>query len=186
MTHNFIADKATLDAVKVDTTDIRAVVNAMPTGDMRGRAVFTANGTFTVPSWVTEIMVSACASGSNGTPWIWNGSNYTPGPGGRAGEYAINYKAQVTPNSNLSITVGTGNTVVGAFLTLISSGGSAGIGYDGASGPFGSGGKAGVDGSTHGTNGKGFGSGGGGGKWVSSWVSSNPGEGAPGIVIIEW
>ena len=185
MAHNFIADKATLDAVKVDTTDIRTVVNAIPTG---GKAVFTANGTFTVPSWVTEITVSACAAGGNGTPYIYNytGGTFTPGPGGRAGEYAINYKAQVTPNSNLSITVGTGNTVVGAFLTLISSGGSAGIGYDGASGPFGSGGKAGVDGSTHGANGKGFGSGGGGGRWVSSGIYCYPGAGAPGIVIIEW
>lgn len=118
MAHNFIADKATLDAVKADTTDIRTVVNAIPTGDRHGKAVFTADGTFTVPVGISWIYISACASGANGVYGNYNGgSGALGGDGGSCGEFFESW-VPVTPGMSIPIVVGVGNTVVGDTVLL--------------------------------------------------------------------
>lgn len=75
------------------------VVSGTPTGS----SFFTQDGTFTVPNFVTAIKVSACAAGV----------------GRYAGEYLIDQIYNVTPGDIIEITVGAGNTVIGALATLI-------------------------------------------------------------------
>lgn len=75
------------------------VVSGTPTG----YAFFTQDGSFTVPNFVTAIKVSACAAGV----------------GRYAGEYLIDQIYNVTPGQTLELTVGAGNTVIGALATLI-------------------------------------------------------------------
>ena len=175
MAHNFIADKATLDAVKVDTTDIRTVVNAIPTG---GKAVFTANGTFTVPVGVTEIYITAIAAGTNGSS----------SSSGASGAFVYCRKFIVTPGAVIPVTVGVGNTIVGSFLTLIVGGGVPGGAYSSGNGGhgilgIGGGGGGNTDAASlttaAGVGGIGYGGGGGYGRTTG-------GAGAPGVVVIEW
>lgn len=68
-----------------------------------GHQLFTESGTFTVPARVTSIRVSACAAG--------------------VGEYAgagiENVIYNVTPGQKIELTIGTGNTKIGDFETLI-------------------------------------------------------------------
>lgn len=75
------------------------VVSGTPTGS----AFFTQDGTFTVPNFVTAIKVSACAAGV----------------GRYAGEYLIDQVYNVTPGQIIELTIGAGNTVIGALATLI-------------------------------------------------------------------
>ena len=72
------------------------------------KSVFTANGTFTVPSAVTTIWVSGCGGGGGG-----GGGNVLSttaqgagGGGGYPGEIAIKNPIAVTPGEVLTITVG--------------------------------------------------------------------------------
>lgn len=115
----------------------------------KGIARFTANGSFTVPSGVTQIWVSGCAAGGGGGG---GGSNNTGnaagsgGSGGGAGQSTIREPFTVTPGAVLAITIGSagsggsggvqgsnnatagtsgGNTIVGTLITL--TGGSAGL-----------------------------------------------------------
>lgn len=75
------------------------VVSGTPTGS----AFFTQNGSFTVPNFVTAIKVSACAAGV----------------GRYAGEFLIDQVYNVTPGQIIELTIGAGNTVIGALATLI-------------------------------------------------------------------
>jgi hypothetical protein len=90
--------------------------------------VFTANGTFAVPSNVTRIKVELWGGGGGGG----KGNNPSGnGGGGGAGGYACNV-FNVTGGANYSVTVGVGgtSTVAGTFSSfgtlLGASGGSAG------------------------------------------------------------
>ena len=80
---------------------------------------FTANGTFTVPVGVTLVYVTAIASGGNGANGGLGSTSTggSGGAGGKAGQFVIDYPLSVTPGSNITVTVGTGNTVIGS-LTL--------------------------------------------------------------------
>ena len=75
------------------------------------KAVFTANGTWTVPDFVSTIWVSGCAGGSGGgggggtvgsSAYIGGGG----GGGGGAGQSAVKQAISVTPGHSLSIAIG--------------------------------------------------------------------------------
>ncbi|WP_338509199.1 hypothetical protein [Burkholderia gladioli] len=138
-------------------------------------AVFTSNGTFTVPAGVLGIWITATAGGGGGGA----GGNTTGlssivggggGGGGGAGQFLIRAFFAVTPGQVISITVGAGgfggvaggatataggNTVIGTLATL--TGGSPGstgatatvnsTGGGGIGGNGGAGSPAGNDGS---------------------------------------
>ncbi len=168
----------------------------------RQTAVFTQNGTWTVPAGVTTIYVSGCGGGAGGTSG--NANNYG-GTGGEAGQSTILQAVSVTPGSSLTITIGAGGasganggttTLANGSTTLVSLAGGiggytfgtptvssnyGGWGSGGASGPFGQGGGNAGDGG----NGTGYGSGGGGGT-ATTTAGNAGGAGAPGILIIQW
>ena len=106
--------------------------------------VFTESGTFIVPSGVTEVILTMVGGGGGG-----GGSNTganSAGGGGGAGEALINKIFTVTPEAELTVTVGNGGTCpattsdgnVGettSFDSVSVAGGAAGIkGPNGAGG----------------------------------------------------
>lgn len=129
----------------------------------RGQQTFTSNGTFTVPSNVSTIYVSAVAGGGGGGGSGSANSGVAGGAGGGgAGQFVIKQAYTVTPGGTISITIGSGgtsgaaagsgggaggdggaggNTVVGSLVTL--SGGGGGSHGNGTSG-FGAGGPGGA------------------------------------------
>lgn len=227
--------------------------------------MYTSNGEFTVPESVTQIFITACAAGGDGVV-------RQPGPSGAglAGDFVIEELVNVKPKEKIDVTVGSGNTIIGGYITLIansiqinlecdklgyktglaaeandkSSGNapSGALGYGGGNGAYkyeyysnqrectagtalgvahgkrvalgGTGNAGGIDGgdgflmgsgaggSKHnsyqltekfpgGGGAGGYGAGGGapGGYTYGGGVtdySGNPGQGSPGIVIIEW
>ena len=166
----------------------------------------TTSGNWTVPAGITTVWVSGCAGGAGGNTSFSGG----------AGQPAIKSPLSVTPGHVLALAIGAagaggttisggtggGNTVVTdsttstVLLTLTgaaASGGGVSAGYPsggalcagstlpGASGPFGGGGPAG--GNSGGTNGgPAYGYGAGGGQSQSA----TGGNGAPGLLILEF
>jgi len=147
------------------------------------KAVFTANGTFTVPTGVTAIKILAFASGGDGGNPT---TDKIAGVGGKAGE-SVDRVYTVTAGANISITVGAGNTVLsGAGLgtiTLIK--GNISIpsiyatnglnGLQGQATPARNGGGGGIGGF-----GGGGGGGGAGGDIISGYSGGNGGDGGTG------
>lgn len=70
---------------------------------------YTSNGTFVAPANVNSVILLGCAAGGPGSA---SGR-------GKAGEAAIYKKVTVTPGQSYAVTVGNGNTVFGALLTLL-------------------------------------------------------------------
>ncbi len=173
-------------------------------------ASFGANGSWTCPAGVTEIVVDASAGGAGGA-----GANGTTnaGEGGGGGACIRNQSYVVTPGQVYTVTIGAaglggalnadgtngGVTSLGALFTLSGgiSGSKNGMGFGG---PGGWGGQAGGDafalggagGSTIfgvggasrsgvGTGGVGYGAGGAGG--APGWAGGN---GAQGFITIRW
>lgn len=154
------------------------VVSGTPTG----YAFFTQDGTFTVPNFVNAIKVSACAAGV----------------GRYAGEYLIDQVYNVTPGQIIELTIGAGNTVIGALATLIAGTVSAAVpttklgyaaGYNGGNGrSLGNGGYGGAfgyggGGATASNTAYGYGGGGGagiGGNGGAGSTSSGSGGGSTG------
>lgn len=144
---------------------------------------FTSNGTFTVPSGVTEIFVTGIGGGGGGGygggPDPNNGGG---GGGGGKGSSIVKQKYSVSSGQSIAITVGAGGdkgasgspTIVGNLVSL--AGGTKGS--DGQSGSSGSGG--GTGGSSGGGKG---GSGGTGGKATGGLAGSSGahGGGAGGV-----
>lgn len=99
-------------------------------------AIFTSNGTFKVPPGIDTIFVTAIAAGNSGESGTTGGTGDTTeriggnggngGRGGNAGQKVINLPINITPNSSVSVTVGSGNTIFGSHLTLIKGGGQWG------------------------------------------------------------
>jgi hypothetical protein len=190
--------------VTVDAKGRVTSATALSLFTAQNTAVFTSSGTWTVPQGVTSILVSGCAGG--------NGGYGSGGTGGAAGQWVIKQHISVTPGSTITVTIGaggagsTGNCNYGGNTTLVSGsttllslsgggGGSADIyiaGYNGsgvmyyggggAPTPFGSGGGIAGSGS-NGNNAYGFGAGGGGSGGGSGTIGGN---GASGVIIIEW
>lgn len=70
-----------------------------------GHQMFTENGTFVVPSGITEIYISACAAGGQGG----SGSG---GAAGKAGEFIMRERLTTVSGETFTITVGDGNTII--------------------------------------------------------------------------
>ena len=99
------------------------------------KAVFTANGTWTVPEFVTTIWVSGCAGGSGGgggggtagsSAYIGGGG----GGGGSAGQSTIKQAISVTGGHSLSITIGGGGAGGSGGANTGTSGASSSAGGD--------------------------------------------------------
>lgn len=98
------------------------------------QALYTSNGSFTVPAGVTKIYVSASAGGGGGGGGS-TGAIYGGGGGGGAGETIMDVEYAVTPGQVIAITIGAGgagsssaaaaggNTVIGSLVTLAGGGG---------------------------------------------------------------
>ncbi len=163
--------------------------------------IFTANGTFTIPTGVTKLKVSVVGGGGAGG--TASGENAGAGGGG-AGGMAIKWLTGVTPGNTLSVTRGTaGNTSSVAsgtetISTISATGGSAGanstvdaFGSAGGAGGAGSGGDININGGRGGA-GRGTSSNGRGGGGASVWSNGTPainntttailiGYGSPGV-----
>ena len=71
--------------------------------NLSGKEMITANTAWQVPAGVTKVKLTGCAAG---------GTYY-------AGEYCYEKLVTVTPGETINITVGSGNTIFGSYLTLI-------------------------------------------------------------------
>lgn len=153
--------------IQEKTTEINAKVNAVKStvdtinqnsGSLNRVKVFKSNGTFVVPSGVEAIYVTATAAGGDGGGSSMNTSSgggfyQCSGGGGASGECVNRYPIPVTSGQSIPITVGAGNTVIGAFLTLTKGGnGSTSSGVLGSGGIYG--GTSGVINGVSGQNGR--------------------------------
>jgi hypothetical protein len=135
--------------------------------------VFGANGTFTVPTNVTRIMVEmwGAGGGGGGVGGSGNGgANFGGNAGGGGGGGYGKANISVTPGNNLTVTVGSGG--IGGIA-----GASGGPGFAGTSGSAGSAGGTTSVASVSATGGGGGGGGGGGSAGGSSGSFGNPGNG---------
>lgn len=80
-------------------------------GSGQNRCLITHNTTWTVPTGVKNIWITACAAGEDG-------SDSDPDYIAKAGEFIIDKYVSVIPGQPIPIVVGRGNTVVGDFFTL--------------------------------------------------------------------
>jgi len=151
---------------------------------------FTSSGTFTVPTGVTKVWVTAVGGGGGG---VNREGSTSLAFGGFSGAY-ITEQVTVTPAATVSVTIGAGgagqaNTAASggssSFGSLTASGGSGGTKYNVSGGPtihlnghtgYGIGG---VGGDSAGAAAANSGAGGGGGN-------NNSGTGGSGIVIVRW
>lgn len=178
------------------------------------KAVFTTNGTSTVPTGITTFWLSGCGGGGGGA----GAESTNGGQGGGGAECAYRTAVSVTPGNSYSVTIGAGGAGAGgnsnggsggttSFGSLLSLAGGDGGSYTGGgaglSGGFG--GSAGGDTitdiggagggtlfgppsearSASGPVGTGYGTGGAGGSLVGT-TTNGGGGGAPGILIVEW
>lgn len=136
--------------------------------------VFTSSGTFTAPTGITKVYLTATGSGGGGAG---SSSGSAGGGGGGAGECVINYPYTVVPGNNYTVTINSAGTGGGTasngtnggstvFDTITLAGGTGGI-FSGAGGsgysPDASGSSAGSIGVKTGTGGARAGTSGGGG-----------------------
>lgn len=99
-----------------------------------GLQLFTSSGTFTAPSGVTKVYITAIGAGAGGGGC--NGAGLAGGGGG-SGSYVINYPYTVTPSSSYPVTINSGgagnsnasgsNGGTTVFDTLTLLGGSGGV-----------------------------------------------------------
>lgn len=95
------------------------------------RQIFTSNGTFTVPSGINRIYITACAAGGTGGTggvqgtYSMNGGG-GGGSGGRKGDECSKHILAVSSGQNISVTVGSGNTIVGSITLVKGSNGNNG------------------------------------------------------------
>ncbi len=179
-------------------------------------ALFTANGTFTVPAGVKKVFVEMIGGGAGGSAAPSSTNYYKPAPGGRAAQIAIAIVA-VSPGAAVSVAVGAGGAgaipASGTALIVGGAGGSSSFGGVSAAGGSGllnsgvwdpaefNGLKSTIwtagdgENSPFGLGGKGIPSGcsngtgygaGGSGGSCSGLNKSNGGNGSPGFVRIWW
>ena len=153
--------------------------------------IFTSSGTFTVPTGVTEVLITAVAGGGGGGGGAVNPAT-TAGNGGGAGQAIIDYSVTgLTPSADITVTVGDGgagggsasdgidggDTVFTGHITV--NGGGKGIrGLGGAGGSTAIGTAAGVGGS--GGSGAADGTAGGDGLFGAGGVGGTDSGGSPG------
>jgi hypothetical protein len=102
-------------------------------------AVFTASGTWTIPTGITRAKVTVIAGGGSGGFTV---AGYSSGGGGGGGT-AVKYVTGLTPGGTVSVTVGTGGAAgsgntssFGAYCSA--TGGAVGTGLVGGNGGIGS------------------------------------------------
>jgi len=135
--------KSVVDTINTNVNTINTNVNTA-NSNIIGVKQFTANGTFIVPAGVNKITVTAIAAGASGN----NGEAQYGGKGGDRGEYVKNQEFIVKPGESIPITVGSGNTIIGSYLTLAKGGGGGGAAGGSRSGYYGGGGGGGAGGLT--------------------------------------
>ena len=87
--------------------------------------VFTSNGTFTIPTGITALKITAVGGGGGGnSSWGLNTDPPANGTGGGSGATAISYLTGLTPGNTLAVTVGAGGTSPNSYGGL----GAAGTG----------------------------------------------------------
>lgn len=67
-----------------------------------------------MPEGVTQVLVSGCAAGGQGSPT----GKYDDQAGGKAGQYIFRLPMKVEPKQQVSLTIGMGNTIVGDLILL--------------------------------------------------------------------
>lgn len=199
--------------------ELLAVVNSDPTIPINelmqqlfsyDSVTFNSSGTFTVPSGIDTIYITAAGGGGGGA----NGTSETGGAGGGGGAYVKSQKVSVTAGSSISITIGTGGavgsnggtTTIGSYFTLnggyaAANGGAGGTGtgtgvLTGSAGASNSGRTGGNGGDSYGAGGTGSyseagtsgteGGGGAGGSGNSTSSNRVGGAGGNGFCIIEY
>ncbi|HGF2918770.1 phage tail-collar fiber domain-containing protein [Escherichia coli] len=89
-------------------------------------AMFTANGTFTVPAGVKKVMVEMIGGGAGGCAAPSSTNYYKPAPGGRAAQVASAI-VTVSPGTAISVSVGAGGAgAIPAAGTALIAGGEGG------------------------------------------------------------
>ena len=204
--------------------ELLAVVNSDPTIPINellqqlftyDSTTFNSSGTFTVPSGIDTIYVTAAGGGGGGA----NGTSGTGGAGGGGAAYVKSQKISVTAGSSISITIGEGGkggsaststdggtTTIGSYFTLnggksAANGGTGGTGtgtgvIPGNDGAANSGRTGGNGGDSYGAGGTGSysysgtngvdGGGGAGGSGNSTSSNRGGGDGGDGFCIIEY
>lgn len=187
------------------TNGTSASWGALTSGGVVGQQVFTASGTFTIPTGITTVKMTVVGGGNSG-----QGGGVGGSWGGGSGGCAIKVLTGLTPGNTLSVTVGnntggtssvssgtqtistvsatggsstTGVAGIGSGGDLNLAGGSAShemgnVGGTGGSSIFGGGGVSG-------SAGRSYGAGGGGGSWDGSSGGAG-GAGSAGVVVFEW
>jgi hypothetical protein len=106
--------------------------------------VFTANGTFTVPSGITRAIVEVVGGGGGGGRSISdNSTEFATGGGG--GGFSKKIVTSLTPGGTVSVTVGTGGAKAASGGTAGTDGGTSSFGSH-ASASGGTGGSTWIDG----------------------------------------
>lgn len=132
--------------------------------------VFTSSGTFTIPTGITALKVTAIGGGGGGGAATSNSNDSAQAGGGGGGGTAVAYLTGLTPGNTLSVTVGAGGTAGSSagnggaggassvasgtqtITTITANGGGGGIGASpGGSGAGGAGGS--TSGATYGISG---------------------------------
>lgn len=107
-------------------------------GGLGGTTVFTANGTFTIPTGKTVVKVTVIGGGANGGNATASSGQGTSAGGGGAGGTLIKYLTGLTPGNTLTVTRGaagaTSSVASGTqtITTLTCTGGSTGSGSPGS------------------------------------------------------
>ena len=93
-----------------------------------GSQLFTASGTFTVPSGVTQMKMTAIGGGAGAGNMVDGGANDDSGGGGggSSGQYVSNYTIPVTPGEVISVTIGAGGANAGTGWGSGNQGGAGG------------------------------------------------------------
>lgn len=173
-----------------------ATVSSTPT---MNEQIFTSSGTFTVPTGITKVWVTAVGGGGAG-----GGSSGASSFGnGGSGGVLKNEQVTVTPGGSVTVTIGAGGTGVGggtgnsggqtSFGSLTAAGGAGGKKNFGASesltGVNGGGNGGGVGGDANAGGGAaaantGAGGGGAGRDQFASQLAG--GAGGSGVVVVRW
>lgn len=147
------------------------------------KQVFTSSGTFTVPTGVTEIFVTACGGGGGGAGGGYTSSSQGWGGGGGASSILRTRSLTVTPGASVTVTIGAAGGG-GGFHGNGGSGGTTTVGSLQFMGGYGGSRFGFTDGSTFIRNGGQGGpfsaAGGDGGFYGASGTSGEPAEYAAG------
>jgi hypothetical protein len=114
VTNNKISkSNATGNQVDSSLTDTGALVTSsvpinMPSiqGPGLQKQIFTSNGTFTIPTGITQVKVKLVGAGGAGG----SANNVALGTGGGSGGYAEKYLTGLTPANTIAVTIGAGGT----------------------------------------------------------------------------